>query len=500
MDAIYVSNNSFKVTGNKAFEFSKKRRVKCYCGADGFIYATILSSNYSDPETTVTLEESTLTSNLVKVWYSAIYPGELGNMPDHYHSGTEGDGGLITNVGAHNFLELDDAPSTYSGTEGLYAKSTGSGIEFQDLPEFSTTFLDLEDTPSTYSGTEGYFAKSTGSGISWVSGANVFTGTTSPSDSLGSVGDIYIEEGGIIHANHGVIDTSYFLDYDSETLSLSNNDKTVSCSTATSWGTARSFNGRVSGKYYVEATMDSGDTYLDVGILGPDDNISSGEAYPGSSVSGWGWIAQTSEVRNASRNVLSMGSSYTSGDIIGMAVDLDNDLLYFSKNGTWVVACGNPNTPTGGVDISSRGLIAMHLGLGSGYNTDCQITMNFGQSSFNYSVPTGYTEWQSPVDPWRVILSTSKYLTDLTDTPSTYSGTEGLYAKSTGSGVDWAEIKNNFIDLDDTPTTYSGISKNYLRTTESGLEAIDGIILEAPNGSEWLIKVTNSGILYTMEA
>jgi hypothetical protein len=89
-------------------------------------------------------------------------------MPDHYHSGTEGDGGLITNVGAHNFLELDDAPSTYSGTENQYATSTGSGIEFQDLPEFSTTFLDLEDTPTTYSG--GQYLRTTLSGIEAIDG------------------------------------------------------------------------------------------------------------------------------------------------------------------------------------------------------------------------------------------------------------------------------------------------------------------------------------------
>lgn len=53
-----------------------------------------------------------------------------------------------------------------------------------------------------------------------------------------------------------------------------------------------------------------------------------------------------------------------------------------------------------------------------------------------------------------------------------------------------------FADLEDTPTTYS--YGQYLRTTASGIEAIDGIVLKAPNNSEWMIQVTNSGTLYTV--
>jgi hypothetical protein len=105
------------------------------------------------------------------------------------------------------------------------------------------------------------------------------------------------------------------------------------------------------------------------------------------------------------------------------------------------------------------------------------------------------------------MLELSTTFLDLDDTPITYSGTEGSYLQSTGSGTVWATISGGsgggtsdvqtFLDLDDTPTTYSG--GQYLRTTTSGIQAIDGIILKAPNESEWLIKVTNSGTLYTVE-
>ena len=72
-----------------------------------------------------------------------------------------------------NFLELTDTPGTYSGTEGLYAQSTGSGIVWATVSGGGgssdvQTFLELTDTPNTYSGTEGLYAQSTGSGIVWA--------------------------------------------------------------------------------------------------------------------------------------------------------------------------------------------------------------------------------------------------------------------------------------------------------------------------------------------
>ena len=57
------------------------------------------------------------------------------------------------------------------------------------------------------------------------------------------------------------------------------------------------------------------------------------------------------------------------------------------------------------------------------------------------------------------------------------------------------ETKDNFIELEDTPTTYSG--GQYLRTTTSGIKSIDGIILTATDDSEWLLRVTTSGVIYT---
>jgi hypothetical protein len=50
----------------------------------------------------------------------------------------------------------------------------------------------------------------------------------------------------------------------------------------------------------------------------------------------------------------SYGDSYNEGDIIGIAIDLTNNKLYFSKNGTWQDS-GDPTsgaTGTGAISIN----------------------------------------------------------------------------------------------------------------------------------------------------
>jgi hypothetical protein len=136
MEATYVSTNSFTVVGDRTSEFVTGRRVKFNCGPDGTRYATIVSSSYSSPDTTVIIDETTLTSNLSEVLYGIISPGTIGSIPVHSHDGSEGSGGTISGTGGgssdvQSFLDLTDTPSSYDN--GKYLRSTASGIEFSDV-------------------------------------------------------------------------------------------------------------------------------------------------------------------------------------------------------------------------------------------------------------------------------------------------------------------------------------------------------------------------------
>ena len=106
----------------------------------------------------------------------------------------------------------------------------------------------------------------------------------------------------------------------------------------------------------------------------------------------------------------SYGSSLSVGDILAVAMDLDNNKLYFSKNGTFHNS-GDPtsgSTGTGAVSITapaSNGTGVYHFACGKAGSATTSIEANFGSPSFSissgnadanghgnfeYSVPSGY--------------------------------------------------------------------------------------------------------------
>ena len=111
--------------------------------------------------------------------------------------------------------------------------------------------------------------------------------------------------------------------------------------------------------------------------------------------------------------------NYTTNDIIGIAIDLENHKLYFSKNGTWINS-GDPtsgSTGTGAVSIQDLRTVTSTYGNGvyffgagdwhtsSGGTYQCNFGNGYfgttavasagtnasGIGIFEYDVPTGYT-------------------------------------------------------------------------------------------------------------
>jgi hypothetical protein len=101
------------------------------------------------------------------------------------------------------------------------------------------------------------------------------------------------------------------------------------------------------------------------------------------------------------------GNSFTTNDIIGVAMDLDNNKLYFSKNGSYQES-GDPTNGTNGITIPTSATGVYHFAFGD-RNTTGQpgVSANFGNgffgttaitsagsngngSLFEYDVPSGY--------------------------------------------------------------------------------------------------------------
>ena len=156
----------------------------------------------------------------------------------------------------------------------------------------------------------------------------------------------------------------------------------------------------VSGKYYMEATVDSiSSAGLVLGIMGSDRYTATNE-FTGTRFDAYGYYSVDGNLFNnydSNSTSFTFGDSYTTNDVIGIAVDLDNDKLYFSKNGTFQNSA-NPSAGTGGQSIISAksttaGFYRFCLTDGGTGSTDI-VTANFGQKSFTYTPPTGFVALQ----------------------------------------------------------------------------------------------------------
>ena len=113
------------------------------------------------------------------------------------------------------------------------------------------------------------------------------------------------------------------------------------------------------------------------------------------------WIGNIGTAMNASgatyRNSNSFsgnGVSYSAGDIISVAIDLDNGKqIWWAKNGTYINS-GNPATTTGGHNIDPLSQSGYYVFATSGWASTSQWEANFGQRPFSYSVPAGFKTLQ----------------------------------------------------------------------------------------------------------
>ena len=175
--------------------------------------------------------------------------------------------------------------------------------------------------------------------------------------------------------------------------------------------------GMNSGKWYCEIYIASHfQTTTMVGVQGYRTDAEA--EWPGNGVTNQGvgyYMSNGYKYINGSGSTY--GNTYAVGDIIGIALDLDNEFVYFSKNGTFQDS-GDPtsgSSGTGGIDIvtspanTETGFWFFAIGDGSTNSGSRSSIINFGQEgtfagnvtaggnsdgngigNFKYSVPSGY--------------------------------------------------------------------------------------------------------------
>ena len=155
------------------------------------------------------------------------------------------------------------------------------------------------------------------------------------------------------------------------------------------------------GKWYYEAkavATSSSNAWYSIGWSG---NSPSGTTVPlGNQADSVSYQGQNGTIRiNGSET--STGTTFTTGDIIGTALDLDNNLVYFYKNGTLVNLSGTAITAsastTNGVwcpavgDFDSSGTKTWSTDFGSPvYAISSGNVDSSGLGNFEYEVPEGF--------------------------------------------------------------------------------------------------------------
>jgi hypothetical protein len=169
--------------------------------------------------------------------------------------------------------------------------------------------------------------------------------------------------------------------------------------------------GASSGKYYweVKFVSDTGG-YAMIGVASSQ---TTADNELGHNSTDYAYVSGTGQYRN-NDGYTSYGNTYSTGDIIGVALDLDNNALYFSKNGTWQ----NSGDPTSGA--SKTGAISITAPSSTNYGVYLPAVSDFGSNTivvngnfgngyfgttavasagtnasnngiFEYDVPTGFT-------------------------------------------------------------------------------------------------------------
>ena len=315
---------------------------------------------------------------------STTYPAEDANLI------IDGGSGYTTYIGQRGGSSL-----YFNGLMSHYNYVNGTAYPASTFGETDSTTGEwkIKTSPSVTYGDKGFFILKDGNSVTDQSGeGNNFTvGGGTLTNTEDNPSDVFAT------MNPLVTDTD---------MTLINGNNTQQ-RTSGSWDYSVSTLGANTGKYYFEGKIGGTGHW----ILGAtDDTDGIGELGNGSGDTGWrnsgGLKVSNSEVGYGG------GITYTSSDVICVAMDKTNNKIYFRKNGDAWINSGDPTsgaTGTGAFDLDNTtdtyffgicsyitsGTGTWDINFGNGYFGTTAVSSAGTNASnigiFEYDVPTGYT-------------------------------------------------------------------------------------------------------------
>ncbi|RCX32088.1 SPRY domain-containing protein [Thioalbus denitrificans] len=170
-------------------------------------------------------------------------------------------------------------------------------------------------------------------------------------------------------------------------ITLSGGDLTATKGGSSTYESVRATKGKLSGKWYWEVTVISGNTspYIVIGI--GTASLPTAAA-PGSTATSYSYTEGGGYKYN-NGSTTAYGATYATGDVIQVALDMTAGKIWWGKNGTWQ-ASGDPAAGTGAAFTGLAGTQYPAVGLYRPPTDPSAVTANFGASAFSYSVPSGF--------------------------------------------------------------------------------------------------------------
>ena len=292
------------------------------------------------------------------------------------------------------------ARTSNQGSAGHYFDGLMSHVHYCDAYVYSASNFGSTDSttgewqintsPSVTYGTNGFFILKDGnSGTDQSPNTNNFTASGTLTKTEDSPSNVFATLNPLVYSSA------------SKTYGHGNNSITASASG--DWCSTQSTIGASSGKYYCEIKINSVGSYQAIGVAyQPNISNTTSTQLIGELTGSAGWRNNGALVHGGS-NI----NTYTTGDILMIAMDLDNQKLYFGKNGAWENS-GNPAsgaTGTGSLkDLTANEFYhfvicprggSNYCNFGNGYFGTTAVssagTNASGIGIFEYDVPANFT-------------------------------------------------------------------------------------------------------------
>ena len=287
--------------------------------------------------------------------------GRFGQTASNYFNGYLADVNFVDGLALTpgNFAETDATtgqwvPKEYSGTYG----TNGFRLGFSDSSNTTTIAEDSSGNGNNW----------TANNISVTAGAGNDSLFDSPTN-----GDPSVDTGlgGEVRGNYATLNPLSIGNGQGVTLSNGNLDY-LSTAAGGQYATRFLTIGTSTGKWYVEFSVAAVGNGGFIGITNDPNSINN---YIGQNASSWGYLGNATKWTSGSST--SYGASWTGGDVISLALDLDSGTLTFYKNGT-----------SQGTAYSSLPAGTYFIGISGTTNFDAKI--NAGQRAFAYTAPSGF--------------------------------------------------------------------------------------------------------------